>query len=65
LTDRIPLGAHDLFLGEIVQVHIDQDILDEKGNIDFTKADPFVYNQDEYWSIHKKLGTYGFTKPLM
>ncbi len=62
LKDRIPLGAHDLFLGEIVQVHIDQDILDEKGNVDFTKADPFVYNQGEYWSLNKKIGIHGFSK---
>ena len=62
LKEKLPLGAHDLFIGEIVQVHIDQDILDEKGNIDFTKADPFTYNQGEYWSLHKKLGTYGFSK---
>lgn len=62
LKDVIPLGAHDLFLGEIVQVHIDKDVLDEKGNIDFKKADPFVFNQGEYWSIDKKLGTYGFSK---
>jgi flavin reductase (DIM6/NTAB) family NADH-FMN oxidoreductase RutF len=62
LKNKVPLGVHDLFLGEIVQVHIDQDILDEKGNIDFTKADPFTYNQGEYWSIHKKIGTYGYSK---
>jgi flavin reductase (DIM6/NTAB) family NADH-FMN oxidoreductase RutF len=62
LKDSIPLGTHDLFLGEIVQVHIDKDILDEKGNIDFKKAAPFTYNQSEYWSIHKKLGTYGYSK---
>jgi flavin reductase (DIM6/NTAB) family NADH-FMN oxidoreductase RutF len=62
LNDKISLGAHDLFLGEIVQVHLDQDILDEKGNIDFAKADPFTYNQGEYWSMHKKLGAYGFSK---
>ena len=62
LKNKLPLGAHDLFIGEIVQVHIDQDILDEKRNIDFTKADPFTYNQGEYWSLHKKLGTYGFSK---
>jgi flavin reductase (DIM6/NTAB) family NADH-FMN oxidoreductase RutF len=64
LKDRISLGTHDLFLGEIVQVHVDQQILDEKGNIDFTKADPFTYNQGEYWSLNKKIGTYGFTKQL-
>lgn len=62
LKDTIPLGAHDLFLGEIVQVHIDQQILDEKGHIDFTKAEPFVFNVGEYWNINKKIGTYGFTK---
>jgi flavin reductase (DIM6/NTAB) family NADH-FMN oxidoreductase RutF len=64
LKDVIPLGTHNLFLGEIVQVHIDQDILDENGNIDFIKADPITYNQGEYWSTHKKIGTYGFTKQL-
>jgi len=62
LKNKLPLGAHDLFIGEIVQVHINQNILDEKGNIDFTKADPFTYNQGEYWSLHKKLETYGFSK---
>jgi len=62
LKNKLALGVHDLFLGEIVQVHIDQKVLDNKGNIDFTKADPFTYNQGEYWSLHKKLGTYGFSK---
>jgi flavin reductase (DIM6/NTAB) family NADH-FMN oxidoreductase RutF len=62
LKDIIQLGTHDLFLGEIVNIHIDQDILDEKGNIDFAKASPFVYNQGGYWKIHKKLGEYGTVK---
>ena len=62
LRSIVPLGAHDLFIGEVVQVHIDQEVLDKKGNVDFTKADPFTYNLGEYWSLHKKLGTYGFSK---
>jgi flavin reductase (DIM6/NTAB) family NADH-FMN oxidoreductase RutF len=62
LKKIISLGAHDLFIGEIVQVHVDQNILDPKGNINFTKADPFTYNQGEYWSLNKKIGTYGFSK---
>ncbi|MCW4015491.1 MAG: flavin reductase family protein [Candidatus Bathyarchaeota archaeon] len=62
LKKTVSLGTHDLFIGETVQVHINQSILDEKGNIDFTKAAPFTYNQGEYWSLHKKLGTYGFSK---
>jgi flavin reductase (DIM6/NTAB) family NADH-FMN oxidoreductase RutF len=62
LKNIIPLGTHDLFIGEIVQVHVDQNVLDEKGNINFIKADPFTYNQGEYWSLNKKIGTYGFSK---
>lgn len=62
LKDVIPLGAHDLFLGEIIQVHVDEDVLDAKGHIDFKKADPFVYNIGEYWKLNKKIGTYGYSK---
>lgn len=64
LKDRIPLGTHDLFLGEIVQVHIDEQVLDENGSFDFTKVEPFVYNVGEYWSIHRKIGAYGYSKRL-
>ena len=59
--NKIPLGSHHLFLGEIVQVHVDKSILDDKGAIDFTKASPFVYNQGEYWNLNKKIGLHGFS----
>ena len=62
LTDTIPLGAHDLFLGEVVQVHFDEKVLGEKGKLDFAKADPFVFNVGEYWNLNKKVGTYGFSQ---
>ena len=59
---KIPLGTHDLFLGEVVCVHVDKKILDEKERIDFTKVAPFVYNQREYWNLNRKLGMHGFAK---
>ena len=59
---RIPLGVHHLFLGEVVCVHIDEEILDGEGKIDFPRVSPFVYNQGEYWSLHQKIGVHGFTK---
>ena len=62
LKKKIPIGSHDLFLGEVVSVHIDQDILNEKGKLDFSKLAPFVYNQGEYWSLNQRIGTYGFSK---
>jgi len=62
LKRKIPLGVHHLFLGEIVSVHVNQDILDENGKLDFNKVAPFVYNQGEYWSLDRRLGVYGFSK---
>jgi len=59
---KIPLGVHHLFLGEVVCVHTDEEILDEEEKIDFTKVSPFVYNQGEYWSLNKKVGVHGFTE---
>jgi flavin reductase (DIM6/NTAB) family NADH-FMN oxidoreductase RutF len=60
---KIPLGVHHLFIAEIVQVHIDEEVLNEEGRIDFTKISPFVYNQGEYWSLRKKIGVHGFSSP--
>jgi len=59
----IPLGVHHLFLGEIMLVHVDQDILDEKGEVDFKKAAPFVYNHGQYWSLGRRIGAVGLSKP--
>jgi flavin reductase (DIM6/NTAB) family NADH-FMN oxidoreductase RutF len=62
VKQKIPLGTHQLFIGEIVRVHVNHGILNEKGGIDFTKVAPFVYNQGEYWNLHQKIGVYGFSK---
>lgn len=58
----LPLGSHHLFLGEVIQLHIQEDILDTQNNIDFTKITPFVYNRGEYWSLGQKIGKHGFSK---
>jgi flavin reductase (DIM6/NTAB) family NADH-FMN oxidoreductase RutF len=56
------LGVHDLFIGEVVAVHVDESICDANGAIDFAKASPFVYNRGEYWDLGKKIGRYGFSR---
>lgn len=59
LKHTISLGSHDMFIGEVVAVHVDDRILDDKGGIDYKLARPFVYNQGEYWNLGKKIGHYG------
>ena len=59
----IPLGTHDLFVGEIVAVQLDEAILDDarhsRGRIDYTKARPLAYLSGQYWGIGELLGQYG------
>jgi len=64
VKEIISLGSHDLFLGEIVALHVKEEVQKEKGRIDITKALPFVYcpGAREYWNLGKRIGHYGFTK---
>jgi flavin reductase (DIM6/NTAB) family NADH-FMN oxidoreductase RutF len=59
LKETLRLGSHDMFIGEIVAVHVDKDILDSGGRIDYGKAKPFVYNGGEYWGLGNMVGYYG------
>jgi len=60
----IPLGSHDLLLGEIVDLHIDDTILGKKGRVDIVQALPpgILRGGHEYWSLGKKVGWYGYAK---
>lgn len=56
--DIVPLGAHDLFIAEVVAVHIDESVLDEKGRFDASKTTLFTYLplNGQYWTLGKKVG---------
>jgi flavin reductase (DIM6/NTAB) family NADH-FMN oxidoreductase RutF len=64
VKEMISLGSHDLFLGEIVALHVKEEVQKEKGRIDITKALPLVFcpGANEYWNLGKCLGHYGFSK---
>ena len=64
LRQILPLGSHDLFLGEIVAVHIDDSILGGKERIDIAKALPIAYcaGVHEYWGMGRKVGWFGYSK---
>lgn len=58
----IPLGSHDVFLGDVLAVHYNKDILDEKGRPDFELIEPYGYCSGEYRLVTKKIGHYGYSK---
>ena len=48
VTQRIPLGSHDLFLAEVVACDVDESLLDETGKLCLDKAKLIVYSHGEY-----------------
>jgi flavin reductase (DIM6/NTAB) family NADH-FMN oxidoreductase RutF len=61
VTQVMALGSHDLFLAEVLAVQASPAILGSKGNVDLGKADPLAFGNNQYWSLGKLLGTYGFS----
>ena len=59
LTHTLPLGSHDLFVGEVVAVQLSQAVLDERGRVDNQKLKPILFTGDEYWGFGSLLGRYG------
>jgi len=39
IVDSIMTGSHEMFIGKIEYVHANTDLLDEKGNLIFSKID--------------------------
>jgi flavin reductase (DIM6/NTAB) family NADH-FMN oxidoreductase RutF len=58
---RLSLGAHDLFIGEILAVHFDEDVVDSRGRLQAGKVDALAYVHGDFWSLGEKVGSYGFT----
>jgi flavin reductase (DIM6/NTAB) family NADH-FMN oxidoreductase RutF len=56
---QLGLGAHDLYIAEIVATHYDEDVLDTRGRVDTAKLAPLAYVESEYWSLGERLGRYG------
>ncbi|MFA4965799.1 MAG: flavin reductase family protein [Thermoleophilia bacterium] len=56
---QLDLGAHDLYIAEIVAVHYDEEVLDSHGHLQTGKLDAMAYANGEYWSLGERLGSYG------
>ena len=56
-----PLGTHDLFLAEIVSIEADEALFEENGRLALEKANLLAYSHGEYYTLGKKLGSFGFS----
>ncbi|MGC9333544.1 MAG: flavin reductase family protein [Anaerolineae bacterium] len=59
VSQRLTVGAHDLFVGEVLAVQIDESVLDDQGRLDYEKAQPLAYIGGYYWQLGQLLGRFG------
>lgn len=62
VKDILNYGSHDLFVGEIVAVHYNEEVIKDDGTPDLEKIRPYGYSFGEYRSMGKKLGVAGYSK---
>jgi flavin reductase (DIM6/NTAB) family NADH-FMN oxidoreductase RutF len=64
LIEIVPLGIHDMFLGEVVATHVAEEAFDEEGNISMEIIKPLGYSPIDrtYRAVGKALGGYGFSR---
>ena len=59
--DVIPLGVHDMFLADVVAVHVEEELVDESGKLRLDKAHLAAYAHGDYFALGKKVGSFGFS----
>lgn len=59
VTHRLSLGTHDLFVGEVLSVQADEELLSQHGAVDYGKAGLLAYSAGTYWSLGEALGRFG------
>ena len=62
VTQIIPLGSHDMFLAEVVAVHVNERLfLPKTDAIDLKRADLVTYSHGHYYTLGEILGKFGFS----
>lgn len=55
------LGSHDMFIADIVGVHVDEEFMDLDGKLHMDRCGLAAYVHGEYFSLGKKIGSFGYS----
>jgi flavin reductase (DIM6/NTAB) family NADH-FMN oxidoreductase RutF len=64
VKDVIIIEDSHFFVGEVLKVHMDENLLDSGGKINYLKSNPILYGDKAYWSIREKIGYRGFSQKI-
>ncbi len=55
VVQKVPLGSHTWVIGEIVAVHIEEELLGPGGTLDIPAAEPLLAFWGEYYGLGEKI----------
>lgn len=55
------LGSHTIFYGEVVSVHADESLLDDKNVFHFEDCNPIAYSHGKYYTLGECIGKFGYS----
>lgn len=61
VTEVKELGSHHMFLAEVVGVYVDGQYMDDTDKFHLDQAGLMAYAHGTYYSLGKKLGTFGYS----
>lgn len=62
VRDIVRLGSHDVFAGDALAIHVDEEIVGEDGLPDLTKFNAIAYASRKYYAVSRYLAHHGFSK---
>ena len=62
VKEIIPLGSHDLFIADVVNIQADKQYIDpETDTFDLAKAKLIAYSHGHYYKLGEEIGKFGWT----
>ena len=61
VTQKLELGSHDMFIAEVLAVHVDDRYMDESGRFNLNDSKPLVYSHGRYLTTGKEIGSFGYS----
>lgn len=61
VREIMPLGSHDMFIADVVNVRAEESYLNEKGKLELAETNPLVYVHGEYFDLGEKIGKFGWS----
>lgn len=61
VKDIIELGSHHMFIGDVLSVDVEENLLDKGGKLHLDRAELICYNHGQYFVPSVPLGKFGFS----